>query len=367
MRTQVSQGEKPDNGRSLEGGGMTDATQEGIAALKSGQNVRARELLEQAVEENPDNLKAWLWLSGAVDTDQERLACLEQVLELNPDHAAAKHGVAALSRLKAARAALPESDVTAPEEVQGRAAPLAPPASEPPRPAEEVAGEVQPELKPVGPQEPEEPRPPEEALGEAMREPRSPEEAPQERAGEVGEPETGPEGKPQPEFEPEPKAPSGIIRFSVRPSLMPVVITALLWALLLAALYLVSRALLAESGIIVLLVTLVLGLVALAALVRLAARLLQLLFTRYAVTSEHLLVERGILTQKRQVIPLEDIQDVVARQTAIQRPLGIGDVVVETAGEQGTAELHDVARCQLYQEAILKAGQERAERLAAGA
>ena len=77
---------------------MEETTQEGITALKHGDTVRARELLRQAVEENPDDLKAWLWLSGAVETDEERIACLQRVLELNPDHEAAKLGLAKLDR-----------------------------------------------------------------------------------------------------------------------------------------------------------------------------------------------------------------------------------------------------------------------------
>jgi len=56
-------------------------TQEGIAALKSGDRVKARYLLRAATNQNADDIPAWLWLAGAVDSDQERLNCLARVLE----------------------------------------------------------------------------------------------------------------------------------------------------------------------------------------------------------------------------------------------------------------------------------------------
>lgn len=72
---------------------MADTTQQGIAALKSGNRAAARQLLAAAVKENPNNVIAWLWLSGAVDKDEERAACLRQVLRIDPSNAAALKGL----------------------------------------------------------------------------------------------------------------------------------------------------------------------------------------------------------------------------------------------------------------------------------
>src|SRR5438552_1091733 len=69
----------------------------GIAALKAGDNARARELLGQAIRRNPRDERPWLWLSGAVETDPERRQCLERVLMLNPHNAAARNGLAMLA------------------------------------------------------------------------------------------------------------------------------------------------------------------------------------------------------------------------------------------------------------------------------
>jgi hypothetical protein len=73
-----------------------------IAAYKAGRKTEARQLLEQILQQDEANEAAWLWLSGAVETDAQRLACLEQVLAINPDNEVAQRG---LAHLRAARGA----------------------------------------------------------------------------------------------------------------------------------------------------------------------------------------------------------------------------------------------------------------------
>jgi hypothetical protein len=70
--------------------------QQGIAALKAGRKDEARRLLERVVQENPRSEQGWLWLSGAVDTDEERRFCLAQILSINPRNALAQRGLEAL-------------------------------------------------------------------------------------------------------------------------------------------------------------------------------------------------------------------------------------------------------------------------------
>lgn len=70
--------------------------EQGVAALRAGQPVHARQLLVQAVRLEPSNERAWLWLAGAVATDAERKYCLRQVLRLNPDNPRAQQGIARL-------------------------------------------------------------------------------------------------------------------------------------------------------------------------------------------------------------------------------------------------------------------------------
>ena len=67
--------------------------QEGIDAARSGHNSRAKDLLLQALEQDPSIVRAWLWLSGVVDTPGEKELCLEQVISIDPDHTAARRGL----------------------------------------------------------------------------------------------------------------------------------------------------------------------------------------------------------------------------------------------------------------------------------
>ena len=77
---------------------MSDLVQQGIAAIKAGDKAEARQLLAQALRADPWNEQAWLWLSGAVESDDERLMCLNKVLEVNPGNGAAQRGVAMLQQ-----------------------------------------------------------------------------------------------------------------------------------------------------------------------------------------------------------------------------------------------------------------------------
>jgi tetratricopeptide (TPR) repeat protein len=67
---------------------------QGIAAAEAGDAARARDLLTQVVEQDEENVTAWLWLSRVVETTEERLICFENVLTLDPDNAEAQAGLA---------------------------------------------------------------------------------------------------------------------------------------------------------------------------------------------------------------------------------------------------------------------------------
>jgi hypothetical protein len=67
--------------------------QQGITALKAGQRAEAYRLLKQVVRLDPSSEHGWLWLSGAVDTDEQRRFCLLQVLSINRRNAIASRGL----------------------------------------------------------------------------------------------------------------------------------------------------------------------------------------------------------------------------------------------------------------------------------
>lgn len=105
---------------------MNEITQHGIEALKRGDRLGARDLLNQAVSENPENVLAWLWLSGAVDSDEQRIDCLLRVLQIDPENQAAVRGLEKLSSRalatvsnKSSIANEPTAETTVPEDNGG--------------------------------------------------------------------------------------------------------------------------------------------------------------------------------------------------------------------------------------------------------
>lgn len=66
---------------------------EGITAVKDGRAQQARQSFMQVLQANEENETAWLWLSRVVDSADEKRICLENVLALNPHHAAARRAL----------------------------------------------------------------------------------------------------------------------------------------------------------------------------------------------------------------------------------------------------------------------------------
>ena len=69
----------------------------GISALKSGRKVEARKLFLEVIQQDGRNEMAWLWLSGAVDPEDDRRICLQNVLSINPHNLTARQGLESLN------------------------------------------------------------------------------------------------------------------------------------------------------------------------------------------------------------------------------------------------------------------------------
>ncbi len=74
-----------------------DPVDEGRAALMAGDRARAQTLLQLAVRDDPDNIDAWLWLSGTQCEPDQIAYCLHQVLARDPSHPQAIEGLAWLA------------------------------------------------------------------------------------------------------------------------------------------------------------------------------------------------------------------------------------------------------------------------------
>ncbi len=69
---------------------------EAIAAIRSGDNTHARELLTRLLRIDSANQEYWLWLSTVVESERERIYCLQSVLKQDPTNRAALRGLAIL-------------------------------------------------------------------------------------------------------------------------------------------------------------------------------------------------------------------------------------------------------------------------------
>jgi hypothetical protein len=82
-----------------------DLLQQGMAAARAGRTGEARQFFVQVLQQDPRNETAWLWLSGVVETREDRIRCLQQVLTINPENQLAAKGLQALGALEAPQAA----------------------------------------------------------------------------------------------------------------------------------------------------------------------------------------------------------------------------------------------------------------------
>jgi hypothetical protein len=75
---------------------MSDNLQRAIAAVRSGDKETGKRLLVEVIRNDPRNETAWLWMSAVSDIDEQRRACLERVLAINPNNETARRGLETL-------------------------------------------------------------------------------------------------------------------------------------------------------------------------------------------------------------------------------------------------------------------------------
>ncbi len=72
---------------------------QGISSAKAGRAEEARDLLSQVLDLDPENEKAWLWMSSVVP-DEDKVMCLRNVLATNPSNELAQMGLESLLERK---------------------------------------------------------------------------------------------------------------------------------------------------------------------------------------------------------------------------------------------------------------------------
>ena len=104
---------------------------------------------------------------------------------------------------------------------------------------------------------------------------------------------------------------------------------------------------------------------AVVALLFFLGRYAQWLTTDFVLTTDRLIYRKGVLSRQGREIPLERLNDVSYQQTLFQRMMLAGDLLVESAGEQGQSQYGHFARPQDIQNEIHRAIEAAAARDAA--
>jgi len=87
---------------------------QGIALARAGKNLEARSILGRVVKSNPQLVLGWLWLANVVETDEQRFYCFERILQLDPQNAAARRGLAQMKAAQSSRAPDSQTSVEQP-------------------------------------------------------------------------------------------------------------------------------------------------------------------------------------------------------------------------------------------------------------
>ncbi len=82
-------------------------------------------------------------------------------------------------------------------------------------------------------------------------------------------------------------------------------------------------------------------------------------FRLYVLTNERIVVRNGVVSREGTEIPLESINNVLYSQSVIERLLGYGDVLIESAGSQGQSRLDDIPDPEAFQSEVYRAREER--------
>ncbi len=84
------------------------------------------------------------------------------------------------------------------------------------------------------------------------------------------------------------------------------------------------------------------------------------------VDGDHLTFETGLFSRTRRTLDMGKIQDVTVRQSFGQRLLGVGDVLLETAGESGSLAIQQIDQPRAIADLIIDGSRRAAAARARG-
>jgi uncharacterized membrane protein YdbT with pleckstrin-like domain len=89
-------------------------------------------------------------------------------------------------------------------------------------------------------------------------------------------------------------------------------------------------------------------------------------FTHYILTNHRLIRRSGVIARAGKEIPLENINDLSFSQNPLERVLRCGDLLIESAGEQGQEVFADIPDPEAFQSLVYKVREIRAKDMSAG-
>jgi uncharacterized membrane protein YdbT with pleckstrin-like domain len=89
-------------------------------------------------------------------------------------------------------------------------------------------------------------------------------------------------------------------------------------------------------------------------------------YTMFVLTSDRLITRKGIIAKHSKEIPLERINDVAFSQSILERIVGAGDLLIESAGERGQELISDVRHPEQVQLMIYKETETNSNRMFQG-
>jgi uncharacterized membrane protein YdbT with pleckstrin-like domain len=82
-------------------------------------------------------------------------------------------------------------------------------------------------------------------------------------------------------------------------------------------------------------------------------------FTFFVLTNERVITRTGVIAKRSKEIPLETINDVTFGQRVLERIIGAGDLIIESAGESGQNRFTDIRAPEQVQLEIYRAAEAR--------
>ena len=75
----------------------------------------------------------------------------------------------------------------------------------------------------------------------------------------------------------------------------------------------------------------------------------------FVVTSERVIHRKGVIAKRGMEVPLERVNNIAFNQTAMERMMGSGDLLIESGGESGQQHFRDIPRPGQVQQRIYAA------------